>query len=131
MKPIVVFNHTLHRKFWEWLAANPTSSKHEWPRLLKHTYEEQELLLNNAYCYACVCVKLHRLNCSVCPLDWGSSMCAQNNTPYVRWAKLRERFFTIHDCEEKEELLDAISREALKVASLPLREIPGYALVTI
>lgn len=79
MKPILVFNHTLHRELWDWMIRNKCTDKSEWPGWYEHgidiRYASQHFL-----CFACMTAdnyEYYRNNgnpCRNCPLDWGTEI---------------------------------------------------------
>ena len=66
-----VFQHSLHKALWLWLAENPDKAKSEWPRWVQNG-EDIESQQNG--CFACQ----YRYNsnfgtCDNCPLIWSKN----------------------------------------------------------
>ena len=81
----VKFDHTNHKKLWNWLAENPDKNKTDWPEW-KHNGGEVEKVLSN--CFACDYVDKKELSCDDCPLDWpitGNMMKVCSNSLFGVW----------------------------------------------
>ena len=91
MTPIRVFNRTLHRELWEWMANNPGSSKYKWPGWEALGVDGWQFY----WCFACHTAghtneDFYNEMCSECPLEWGSKnpcggkqRCHQNCCEYA------------------------------------------------
>lgn len=125
MKPIRVFNRTLHKELWNWLANNPGKNKHKWPGWEHFTEEELEIIDRDSYCFACLCCSTIHVKCSYgnnCPLDWKTTRtCTVDVSYYRRW--LVESLIYNNDNLTKE--------YAKKVADLPLKENDKFITIII
>lgn len=86
----ILFNHTDHKKLWNWLAENPGKKKADWPGWKGMSDEELPLNL----CFACSYLEkllgFDELLCSKCPLVWeNSGGCMDGDTSYFRWLDKR------------------------------------------
>lgn len=90
------FNHTAHKALWNWLAANPDKSKHDWPE-----WQFNNGTFKRIYnlCFACDFIIDIEGGCHDCPLIWpprddGQSKCDGFGGLYHDWketATLKER----------------------------------------
>lgn len=127
MKPIRVFNRTMHRKMWNWLAEHPLCSKSEWPGLKQLFTRQQDSFDEHYYCAAsctamCTWVNLTEPLCRRrCPLDWGESgVCYGEGSLYRAWQALNDRGYA---CQTTE-----ICRH---IAELSVRESPDFITIII
>ena len=63
----IKFDHTNHKKLWNWLAENPDKNKDEWPEWEKNGGTVKRAV---SLCFACDYVEDSMLTCYECPLDW-------------------------------------------------------------
>lgn len=109
-----VFQWTLHKELWYWLAENPGKSKDQWPQwdFNGGTVDSVTMM-----CFACQYIKEHNTGCSQCPLVWSSELgcCGGYNdeAEYSQWENCG-------DPQERAEL-------ALTIAELPVK--PGVVCV--
>ncbi len=72
-RTIQPFNHTAHKKLWNWLAENPTKKKWDWPEW-EHNGGQY---ISQSYCFACDYDTQYEAygdeGCDNCP--FGFSMC--------------------------------------------------------
>lgn len=126
MKPIRVFNRTLHKKMWQWLADHPTKLKSDWLCIdnQKLTAEEQDILLKYHMCFACYCADYSIGNvdaCKICPLDWGTNRsCYKDNNLFTAWVKLS----MLSDPH-------LVSAVAEAIANLPVKEYDDIITIVI
>lgn len=125
MKPIVVFNHTLHKKLWDWLAANPGRYKEDWPGWSGLDMAPYSICND---CFACEAVNSLAIDvadtswsCRYCPLDWGKR---------GDCTKLFGLFDSWHDATADGDRRSA-ARLAGIIRDLPVREPEDIALVVI
>lgn len=98
-----VFELTLHRILWNWLATNPLSEKSDWPEWTYNGGSIEEILSD---CFACGYADIE---CAKCPLVWPEVRCCHSNKTYIftQWdnsSDLKER-----------------SKLALIIANLPVK----------
>lgn len=83
MMPILVFNLTLHRKMWSWLAEHPECDEDDYFRVYKiekiphacsYACESLEPLVDYS-CAEAVINSSKSLCKNFCPLDWGETSC--------------------------------------------------------
>lgn len=127
MKPIRVFNRTMHRKLWNWLAEHPLCSKGDWPGLKQLSTRQRDSFDEHFYCAACctamcTCDTLTVSLCSrSCPLDWGESdVCYADGTLYDAWHTLKDKGYAGQTTE--------ICRH---IAELPIKESPDFITIII
>ena len=63
----IKFDHTSHKKLWNWLAENPDKEKRDWPEWKENGGEIKRA---TSLCFACDYVEHNCLSCCECPLDW-------------------------------------------------------------
>ena len=101
-----VFDHTHHVKLWEWLAANPTKHKNDWPE-----WKINGGNVNNAdcLCFACECREESTACFTECPLIWPKEH---------SWRVCGALFYAWKEAD------NPASRNALalQIAHLPVRE---------
>ena len=107
------FNHTGHKKLWNWLADNPGKGKHDY--FAEHGFYEDGIdTAPHDNCYACEYGVENRRSIKecICPLTgWGDVRCFNNNG---LWNKFEE-YLLIGE-------YDKACETARKIANLPLRE---------
>lgn len=103
-----IFEHTLHKELWNWLAENPQQRKDDWPRWEKNGGDIEYI---SSYCFACEYVDSLKQNCEACPLVWpdGCKCCTDDGALYDQWDSA--------ECNFK-----LRSELALQIANLPVRE---------
>ena len=74
-----VFQHTLHRQLWMWLAENPEKTKDQWPSW-KHIIDKPYF-----HCWACEYTIDPHLVCSECPVIWKAERCEDKGSEYQQW----------------------------------------------
>lgn len=124
MKLIRVFNQTLHKELWNWLAKYPWKNKKDWPGWERFSKQDYELCEKNHFCFACISADADpRRVCDACPLDWGETeTCYEEDSTVVdEWGLFSK--FRYANSEE-----DA-ARWAEKIANRPL--YPDDTLITI
>lgn len=136
MKPIRVFNRTLHKEMWNWLADNPFAEKSDWPGWERFNRIDRSILDRHFDCFACLANDFYMdpvfyrmddveeqliAKCKTCPLEWGTVRCADKGSPFYAWLDL---FFE----EENEEELSRLARQ---IANLPLRGCDDFATIVI
>lgn len=146
MKPIIVFNHTLHKVMWNWIAENPRSTKQSWviKEGHKHLNTKDKWNLNiHSNCFACVACKRkqitalmksrHGLACEdLCPLDWGNTVtCFEYPGLYNIYKMLYEEFLDSNVDYKIDILLEGISRTAKQIADRPIRQLKECELIVI
>lgn len=120
MKPIRVFNRTLHRKLWGWLAEHPGAEKCDWPDFKNLPAATQDAWRCHCFCFACVaCDK----RCERCPLDWGHAKCVSPGTIYNKW------FCATHF--NNTDNLELIQELAVQIANLPVKEYDDIVTIVI
>ena len=99
----IMFDHTNHKKLWNWLAENPEMEKEDWPE-----WEDNggSVLWVFYHCFACGYAKLE---CSACPLIWPSGRCLTDNGIYEKWANK-----CAEDPETRKELARQIANLSVK-----------------
>lgn len=117
-----VFNHTLHKKLWKYLADNPGATKHNAVVYLQGLDPTIEFIING--CLACKAAtrigllgKIY-LFCDECPLEWfddkgnlveeitpGESLCCRQGTSFSNWRQKNDIYWVRnrkknerHDC---------------------------------
>lgn len=127
MKPIRVFNHTLHKQMWNWLANHPDCEKEEWPGLQALPEKQiMEFAMYHYCCFACWVAGNDDRNtrrdmgaiCKSCPLDWGAEACWDDGELYDAW------IFAGCDYDERKDI-------ARQIAELPLKENENFITITI
>ena len=107
-----VFQHSLHRELWQWLADNPGMQKDDWPR-----WEINGGNVIFAYndCFACnyastenSLVLYRDIDCDSCPLGWTKEYCCDEGAEFDQWD------FTL-DPQER-------TRLALLIKDLPVKD---------
>jgi len=105
-----VFQHTLHKELWQWLADNPDKEKNEWPRWSSNG---GDIGYVTARCFACN----YNSDCVDCPLVWPDypdnegDICGKDGSLFDRW------LFTTGSSEG-----DKRSRLAEQIRDLPVKE---------
>ena len=107
----IKFDHTNHKKLWNWLAENPDKEMYDWPEQNKR-YENNEHLSN----FACIYrnqVSAYR-NCISCPLIWPENKNSTRNC-YDANSGLFNKYFYSRDLKER-------SKYAFQIANLPVKD---------
>ena len=81
----IKFDHTNHKKLWNWLAENPNKNKEDWPDWYKNGGSVKRAV---PLCFACDYVERNRLSCYECPIDWpisGYMMRVCSNSLFGMW----------------------------------------------
>ena len=97
-----IFNHTAHKKLWNYLAENPTKWKEDWPGWKINGGEYSNIC---HHCFACE-FTIDSI-CYRCPLIWPSGYCYSGL--YKKWI-------------EKGISLEERTSLALQIANLPVKE---------
>ena len=95
-----VFNHSAHRRLWNWLSNNPGKFKDEWPGWKGRGGE----FFSSKKCFACDVAR----TCLSCPLDWDQYICSSAFSHFSIW-----NFYTV----ELAEMLKGSYDEELKLAT--------------
>lgn len=127
VKPIRVFNRTLHKELWTWLAEHPDCYKHDWPGWEKLTDEQLVTMLHNYMCFACFvagnddryCDTLERETCEDCPLDWGGC-CLDDGG-----------LFDMYGNAQGIGAFGNVEEYARQIAELPLKENDNFITIVI
>lgn len=144
MKPIRIFNHTMHKELWQWIADNPSAYAQQWPGWYEYGISKNAARDFN-FCTACACVGMTRtwqtqfcneythdygallyvqrnLLCVHCPLDWGYS--SEDGHQLCCWEEegLHSNFENAYDFRDIEEY-------ALAIRDLPLREDQNFITI--
>ena len=98
-----IFNHTAHKKLWNYLAENPTEYKGDWPGWEVNGGEYSEV---DSHCFACEFTLGG--TCCDCPLIWPNGCCTGYGGLYNTWVN------TSINLEKRTSL-------ALKIANLPVK----------
>ena len=101
-----VFQHSLHRELWQWLADNPGKQKRHWPKWIEN---DGDVPLCDSLCFACD-YNYDRFDgncdCTHCPLQWSEVSCEYSEF---------EQWVTAYDPQER-------TRLALLIKDLPVRD---------
>ena len=87
----IKFDHTNHKKLWNWLAENPDKEKTDWPEWV---YNEGHTHSVTVDCFACDYADEMRGKCGACPLIWpvnsdGQARCDLRGGLWEMWASIR------------------------------------------
>lgn len=79
-----VFQHSLHRELWQWLADNPGKDKDDWPRWERNSGDVPMVF---TACFAC---DVSPSYCNECPLEWpenysGEYVCDDTGGLWSQW----------------------------------------------
>lgn len=126
-----VFDHTNHKRMWQWLAENPGKEKDEWPKWEFNGGHIPEALND---CFACDYTKApftdHRgvtrfqVECKRCPLLWGTVtdyfICEKENSPYIYWTDYSWEYVTKTEvtADERVRLAQEVTSQALAIKNL-------------
>lgn len=115
MKPIRVFNHTLHKKLWLWVAEHSANEPSEWDGWKTIPVKDYGYWFD----FACYAVDRElRKDCVSCPLDWGEAgTCWQENGLLTKW----ENALFTRDAK----------RYAWEIALLPIKECPDFVTIIL
>jgi hypothetical protein len=109
MKETKVFNLSLHKELWYWLAAHPMTIKEVWPQWLSNGGTVRDC---DSLCFACAYndkrfdIETDECDCSPCPIQWSGKDCTDSE--FVQWDMCR-------NVEERAGL-------ALIIAELPVKD---------
>lgn len=136
MKPIRVFNYTLHKELWNWLADNPLEDKENWPGWEKYGIDLKEY----SDCFACFCAdkgptpELEFHKCVHCPLDWPNGFCFPRHAQvtdaeyfFEEWVKAIDDYDGQNDDYDRQN----VEYYARKIANLPIKESDNFVTVVI
>lgn len=99
-----VFNRTLHKSLWYWLAENPKCTKDQWPGWISNGWVVERVV---QLCFACEYTFDEYFGCRSCPIEWSSGKPCYD-AEYEQWEESV-------DPQER-------TRLALVIAELPVRE---------
>ena len=105
----IKFDHTNHKKLWNWLAENPDKNKADWPEWEKNGGGVKRVQSN---CFACEYVEERNAYCDECPLDWPfpeGMLHVCSNSLFGRWG------LALHGS-------DLVSNLALQIANLSVKD---------
>ena len=111
-----------HRKMWGWIADRIEETKSLFVIVsLKYMYCKQHSLhlFGNCFCCEYNCIENNSLDCSKCPLEWGSDlkecMCLDKNK--------EDDFKGLYSLCEKAKTWQEQVELARKIANLPVKEV--------
>ena len=107
----IKFDHTNHKKLWNWLAENPDKEKSDWPEWKENGWEIKRAV---SLCFACDYVKHNCLLCYECPLIWPENKNSTRNC-YDANSGLFNKYFYSRDLKER-------SKYAFQIANLPVKD---------
>ena len=108
----IKFDHTNHKKLWNWLAENPDKDKEDWPEWKKNGGGVEESI---RHCFACAYEAVHNEDsCHTCPLIWphnyeGDFVCDGMDGLWANWY------------ESEGDIADR-TKYALQIANLPVKD---------
>ena len=116
----IKFDHTNHKKLWNWLAENPDKNKEDWPEWAENGGNVSSY--RSPFCLACESVNSvnnDERDCDLCPLIWppnsyGDRVCDGKNGLWLVWDGFGK--------SESEEDRIIRSKIALQIANLPVKD---------
>ncbi len=112
---MIKFNHTGHKKIWDWLSKNPDKTKYDWEGW-KHNGGQYEVSEN--FCFACEydCENNDGDdNCDCCPLVWPDDVKCDDMKDGTAAFSLYEEWVIEPDLQFKSKL-------AAQIRDLPVRD---------